>query len=98
MYSVSESYTNLYDALCTIATQSEIGWAVTFENGALTLEVFEGRNLNDSVFFSTDFESLANGEYTDTAESFANVLYIGGKGEGSEQDMYEGAVTDEGGN
>ena len=98
VYSVSESYTNLYDALCTIATQSEIGWAVTFENGALTLEVFEGRNLNDSVFFSTDFESLANGEYTDTAESFANVLYIGGKGEGSEQDMYEGSVTDEGGN
>lgn len=98
VYSVSESYTNLYDALCTIATQSEIGWAVTFENGALTLEVFEGRDLKDSVFFSTDFESLANGEYTDTAESFANVLYIGGKGEGSEQDMYEGAVTDEGGN
>lgn len=98
VYSVSESYTNLYDALCTIATQSEIGWAVTFENGALTLEVFEGRNLNDSVFFSTDFESLANGEYTDTAESFANVLYIGGKGEGSEQDMYEGSVTGEGGN
>ena len=98
VYSVSESYTNLYDALCTIATQSEIGWAVTFENGALALEVFEGRDLNDSVFFSTDFESLANGEYTDTAESFANVLYIGGKGEGSEQDMYEGAVTDEGGN
>lgn len=98
VYSVSESYTNLYDALCTIATQSEIGWAVTFENGALALEVFEGRDLKDSVFFSTDFESLANGEYTDTAESFANVLYIGGKGEGSEQDMYEGAVTDEGGN
>lgn len=98
VYSVSESYTNLYDALCTIATQSEIGWAVTFENGALTLEVFEGRDLKDSVFFSTDFESLANGEYTDTAESFANVLYIGGKGEGSEQDMYEGSVTDEGGN
>ena len=98
VYSVSESYTNLYDALCTIATQSEIGWAVAFENGALTLEVFEGRDLKDSVFFSTDFESLANGEYTDTAESFANVLYIGGKGEGSEQDMYEGAVTGEGGN
>jgi hypothetical protein len=98
VYSVSESYTNLYDALCTIATQSEIGWAVTFENGALALEVFEGRDLKDSVFFSTDFESLANGEYTDTAESFANVLYIGGKGEGSEQDMYEGSVTDEGGN
>lgn len=69
VYSVSESYTNLYDALCTIATQSEIGWAVTFENGALALEVFEGRDLKDSVFFSTDFESLANGEYTDTAES-----------------------------
>ena len=89
-YSVSEAYSNLYDVLCTIATQSEIGWAVTFNGTNLTLEIYVGSNLSNSVFFSTDFESLANGNYKDSSESFANSIYIGGKGTGSERDIYEG--------
>ena len=93
-YSVSEAYTNLYDVLCTIATQSELGWAVKFEDNGLSLYFYEGREVQDSVFFSTDFESLANGEFIDSAESYANTVYIGGKGEGSEQDLYEGTAND----
>lgn len=89
-YSVSESFSNLYDVLVTIATQSEIGWAVLFENGTLTLHVYKGSDLSSSVQFSTDFESLANGNYKDSSESFANSIYIGGKGTGSERDIYEG--------
>ena len=89
-YSVSEAYSNLYDVLCTIATQSEIGWAVTFNGTNLTLEIYVGSNLSNSVFFSTDFESLANGNYKDSSESFANSIYIGGKGTGTERDIYEG--------
>ncbi|MBR2871016.1 MAG: hypothetical protein IKB98_06560, partial [Clostridia bacterium] len=38
VYSVSENFTNLYEVCKTIATQSEIGWRMSF-NGALTLEV-----------------------------------------------------------
>ena len=93
-YSVSEAYTNLYDVLCTIATQSELGWAVKFENDELSLYFYNGREVQDSVFFSTDFESLANGEFIDSAESYANTVYIGGKGEGSEQDIYEGSANE----
>lgn len=88
-YSVSESYTNLYDSLVTIATQSEIGWRIKFD-GELTLEVYEGSDLSDHVQFSTDYDSLANGEFKDSSESFANTVYVGGKGTGSDRDIYEG--------
>ena len=88
-YSVAESFSNLYDTLVTIATQSEIGWRIKFD-GSLTLECFEGSDLSSQVQFSTDFDSLANGEFTDSAESFANTIYVGGKGTGSDRDIYEG--------
>lgn len=91
-YSVSEAYSNLYDTLVTIATQSEIGWAVEFNGTSLNLVVYQGENKSSNVFFSTDFESLANGKYKDSNDSFSNSVYIGGKGTGSERDIYEGEV------
>ena len=91
-YSVSEAYSNLYDVLVTIATQSEIGWAVEFNGTSLNLVVYQGENKSNNVFFSTDFESLANGKYKDSNDSYSNSVYIGGKGTGSEQDIYEGEV------
>ena len=92
VYSVSEAYNNLYDVLVTIATQSEIGWAVEFNGTSLNLVVYQGENKSNNVFFSTDFESLANGKYRDSNDNFSNSVYIGGKGTGSEQDIYEGEV------
>lgn len=93
VYSVAESFTNLYDTLVTIATQSEIGWRVRFD-GSLTLEVFEGNDLSIQVQFSTDYDSLANGEFKDSSEAFANTVYIGGKGTGADRDIYEGEVSE----
>lgn len=89
-YSVSESYSNLYDTLVTIATQSEIGWAVEFDGEELSLVCYEGLNRALTVRFDTDFESLAEGEFSDNAESFANTVYVGGKGSGTNRDIYEG--------
>ena len=94
-YSVAEAYSNLYDTLVTIATQSEIGWRIKFD-GALTLEVYEGSDLSSQVQFSTDFDSLSNGQFTDSAESYANTIYVGGKGTGSDRDIYEGESAIEG--
>lgn len=93
-YSVSEAYSNLYDTLVTIATQSEIGWAVEFNGSSLNLVVYQGENKSNNVFFSTDFESLANGKYKDSNDSYSNSVYIGGKGTGSERDIYEGEVDE----
>lgn len=94
-YSVSESYTNLYEVLVTIATQSELGWRIKFESGVLTLEFYEGTDRRLTVRFDTDFESLANGEFMDSSESYANSIYIGGKGTGAERDIYEGEAIDD---
>lgn len=89
-YSVSEQFTNLYDVCCTIATQSKIGWKIVFSGSVLTLECYEGEDLSNSVFFSTDFESLKDGTFTDTSDSYTNAVYIGGKGQNDERDIYEG--------
>ena len=90
-YSVSEQFTNLYEVCKTIATQSEIGWRVAFENGELNLEVYAGEDLSQTVRFDTSYESLANGEFSDSSESFSNVIYIGGKGQNDDRDIYESA-------
>ena len=90
-YSVSEQFTNLYEVCKTIATQSEIGWRVAFDGTSLTLECYEGTDRSQMVQFSTSFDSLANGEFTDSSESFSNVIYIGGKGQNDDRDIYESA-------
>ena len=41
MYVVAEAFSNLYDVLVTIATQTQIGWRVAF-SGSLALEIFAG--------------------------------------------------------
>ena len=89
-YTVSESYSNLYDVLQTIATQTNIGWRLKFSNGTLTLEVYQGEDKSKSVFFSEEMDSLKNGTYQDSNTSYANAILIAGKGSGSERDIYEG--------
>ena len=88
--SVSESYTNLYEVLKTIATNGDIGWRVNFKEGELFFEVYEGTDRSKGVFFDVNMDSLTNGSFDDSSDNFANVVYIGGKGEGSERDIYEG--------
>lgn len=89
-YTVSEAYTNLYDVLVTIATQSEIGWRLKFINTALILEVYNGTDRSSNVFFTTNFDSLKNGNYQDTNESYCNIVYVGGQGQGANRDIYQG--------
>ena len=90
-YSVSEQFTNLYEVCKTIATQSEIGWRLAFDGSGLTLECFEGTDRSETVRFDTNYDSLANGEFSDSLESFSNVIYIGGKGQNDDRDIYESA-------
>lgn len=89
VYSVSESFTNLYEVLRTIATQTEIGWRIRFD-GELTLEFYEGEDRRETVRFDTNYDSLQDGEFTDSLESYANSILISGKGTGADRDIYEG--------
>ena len=89
-YSVSEQFTNLYEVCKTIATQSEIGWRLAFDGTSLTLECYQGTDRSQTVQFSTSFDSLADGQFTDSSESFSNAIYVGGKGQNDDRDIYEG--------
>lgn len=89
-YSASENFSNLYEVCKTIATQSEIGWRMSFDGTSLSLEVFSGQDLSQTVRFDTNYESLANGEFSDSSESYSNAIYIGGKGQNDDRDIYEG--------
>ena len=62
----------------------------------MTLEVFSGQDLSQTVRFDTNYESLANGDFSDSSESYSNAIYIGGKGQNDDRDIYEGEVGTEG--
>ena len=96
VYSVSESFSNLYEVCRTIATQSEIGWRLNFDGSGLTLECYEGTDRSETVRFDTSYESLSDGNFKDSLESYSNLIYIGGKGQNDNRDIYEsgGIVPD----
>ena len=95
-YSASEQFSNLYEICKTIATQSEIGWRLEFNGINLNLVCFNGTDRTQTVQFSTSFDSLANGEFIDSSESFSNAIYVGGKGQNDDRDIYEGESAIEG--
>lgn len=95
-YSASEQFSNLYEICKTIATQSEMGWRLEFNGTSLTLVCFEGTDRTQTVQFSTSFDSLANGQFIDSSESFSNAIYVGGKGQNDDRDIYEGESAIEG--
>lgn len=87
---VSESFSNLYEVCRTIATQNEIGWRLHFDGKELSLECYEGTDRSSSVQFSPSFDSLRDGNFTDSLENFINSVYVGGKGDNDDRDLYEG--------
>lgn len=88
--SVAESYTNLYEVLSTVATQARLGWTITLEEGLLYVKFFTGQDLHSTVIFSTEMESLAEGNYTQDVNNYTNAVYVGGKGQGADRDIYLG--------
>lgn len=88
-YTVAEAYSNLLSVCETIATQSEVGWGIKF-NGNLELYFYSGEDLSENVKFTTDYDSLRSGNFSDSLKSYCNAIYIGGKGNGSERDIYLG--------
>lgn len=92
IYALSVSYSNLYEVCKTIATQSGIGWKFIFDGESLNLVVYTGQDRSNNVRFSPDMDSLADGSYTDSSDSYASCVYVGGKGQNGEQDIYEGEI------
>jgi len=97
-YACAESYSNLYEILTTIATQTGCGWRLKLTDGELNLEFYEGEDLSSTVKFSSEFESIRDGNVSDSSDSYANTIYVGGKGSGEDRDVYEGELQDADGN
>lgn len=95
--SLSEAKTNLYDVVCNYCQQGNIGWKVTFDGYVLTLVFFPVTDISSLVKFTVDYESLKNGEFEDSSENYKNVVYVGGKGSGNNQVIYEAEDEIEGG-
>lgn len=92
-YVVSEAFTNLYDVLVTIATQTQIGWRVAF-TGSLALDIYEGEDKSSYIKFNAKMQTLDSGTYTDSNSEFTNAVYIGGKGNGTDRDIYVGETEE----
>lgn len=91
-YIVNEAFSNLYDVLVTIATQTQIGWRVAF-NGSLSLDIYAGTDKSNYIRFDASMQTLDSGTFTDSNEEYTNAVYIGGKGNGADRDIYEGEET-----
>lgn len=89
-YTCSEAYSNLYDTLVTIATQSKIMWKVVFDGEKLVLDFTQGEDKSATVRLDTDYESLANGQFSDSLGSYTNAVYVGGQGYSGSREIYEG--------
>lgn len=92
-YIVSEAFSNLYDVLVTIATQTQIGWRVAF-SGTLYLDIYAGTDKSGYIRFNADMQTIDSGSYTDSNEEYTNAVYIGGKGNGADRDIYTGETDD----
>lgn len=79
----------LSDKLEEIGTYAEMGWDIWLdtENRKWIFDVVEGRNLTVNqdalppVIFSIEFDNVKGQTYVDSAISYSNVGYAGGKGE-----------------
>ena len=89
-FSLSEQFTNVYEVCQKIATQSETGWKISFENRKLVLKFYKGIDKTKTVKFTLDMETLSNADFSDSFNNFTNVVYVGGKGQNDDRDIYEG--------
>jgi hypothetical protein len=84
------SYKNLYDKVSQIAMEHGLGFRILFDDSEvgqehLLFEVYEGRNLSDTIIFSEEYENIISEEFMFDSKDFKNMAYIGGEGEGVER-------------
>lgn len=88
------TYKNLLSTLQKIAKQAQFGFRLRpdFTNKTLTFEVYKGTDKSMAqsdrarVIFSEDFRNLNRAVYESNEQVYANVCYVGGRGEGEERE------------
>ncbi|MCP3026597.1 hypothetical protein [Halobacillus sp. A5] len=84
------------DELLNIGKTGNLGWIVYADmvKKKWVFDVVEGRDLtkgntagHDPVFFSPDFGTIKNQQFTDSDSNYKNFGYVGGQGEGAEREI-----------
>jgi hypothetical protein len=97
-YTISTKYTTVYEECATAALQSGIGWFVYPDLYAKTLIVdcelgvdrSIAQNTNPQCIFDPDLESIRGYDIEDDEETFRNLVYVGGDGQGAARVIHEG--------
>jgi len=97
-YTISTKYTAVYAECATAALQSGIGWYVypdvVNKTFVVDCEVGIDRSTSQSVnpfcIFSPSFESIRGYSIDDDIESFRNLVYVGGDGQGAGRTIHAG--------
>lgn len=83
------TYDNLYDSIVSLCQSYNYGWKITFENGKLVFNIYNGidhsysQDTNPYVVFSPEFDNLINSHYITDKSNYKNYAYVFGEGEGS---------------
>lgn len=84
----SATYDNLADFLEQISINTGMGWGVYVDrtNKRFVFEVYEGVNRGEGsgnpVIFRPDYDNIKTQKYTENDETYRNVAYVAGQGEG----------------
>jgi hypothetical protein len=92
--SLQVTYKNALSTMIKVAKQSQLGFRVVpdFNTKTMQFQVYKGvdRSMAQSdrarVIFSEDFRNLNRAVYESNEQVYANVCYVGGRGEGEERE------------
>lgn len=76
------SYKNLGVTVEDFCREFKCGYRVTLSAEMLNFELFLGRDLRDSIRFSSEYENLVATQYVTDASNLGNVALVAGSGEG----------------
>lgn len=91
--SIDTQYTgdNLYEVICALCKERNIGFKVTLENKQFVFKLYSGDDRsydqfqNPYVVFSSKFDNIIDSTYQESSEGLKNVTLVGGEGEGTER-------------
>ena len=91
--SIDTQYTgdNLYEVICALCKERNIGFKVTLENKQFVFSLYSGDDRsydqfeNPYVVFSSKFDNIIDSTYQESSEGLKNVTLVGGEGEGTER-------------
>ena len=84
------SYANVGEYIREYCEQYGRGYRLVYYQNNFYVNLFQGTDRTDSVIFSTFLDTLNASDYTDDESDLANVVLVGGEGEGKNRILRQG--------